>query len=61
MVHTERELAQPTRYGPNHSIDHIASRHPKQAVEVVEDVDGTPHSKHDAYVVELALQLPPPL
>lgn len=55
-VHTEREFAQPTRYGRSHSIDHIASRHPKQAVEVV---DGTPHSTHDAYVVELALHLAP--
>lgn len=50
-VHTEGELAQPTRHGRSHAIDHLASRHPKQAVEVVE---GAPHSTHDAYVVELA-------
>lgn len=54
-VHTEGELAQPTRYGRSHAIDHIASRHPEQAVEVV---DGTPHSTHDAYVVELVFPRP---
>jgi hypothetical protein len=54
-VHTETELAQPTRNGRCHAIDHIASRHPRQRVEVV---DGAPHSTHDAYVVELALPHP---
>jgi hypothetical protein len=49
-VHTETELAQPTRYGQCHAVDHIASRHPKRRVEVV---GGAPLSTHDAYVVEL--------
>ena len=54
-VHTEAELAQPTRHGRSHTIDHIASRHPKRPVTVV---SGAPYSTHDAYVVELAA---PPL
>lgn len=54
-VHTENELAQPTRYGRSHAIDHITSRHPKQPVQIV---DGAPHSTHDAYVVEPALPGP---
>jgi hypothetical protein len=49
-VHTEAELAQPTRNGRCHAIDHIASRHPKRPVEVV---SGAPYSTHDVYVVDL--------
>jgi hypothetical protein len=52
-VHTKTELAQTSRRGRSHAIDHLASRHPKQYVEVT---PGAPHSTHDAYVVEL----PPP-
>ena len=55
-VHTEAEFAQPTRAGRSHAIDHIASRHPQRPVKVVE---GSPHSTHDAYVVELAFPRPP--
>ena len=54
-VHTEAELAQPTRHGRSHTIDHVASRHPKRPVSVV---SGAPYSTHDAYVVDLAA---PPL
>ena len=40
-VHTEAELAQPTRYGRSHAIDHFASRHAKRPVEVMPGAPST--------------------
>lgn len=49
-AHTEDELAQPKKLTRCGSIDHIASRHPRQDVAVKA---GKPYSTHDAYVVQL--------
>lgn len=47
-AHTEHELAQQKKLGRSGSVDHLASRHPRQPVEVT---PGKPYSTHDAYAV----------
>ena len=47
-VYTERELAQQKKLGRSLSVDHFASRDPRQPVEVT---PGEPYITHDAYAV----------